>query len=274
LIFEKVMQVNSTIDAPFARLTQTKFSLAATFVLTKSLFLALFIMSAPAFADTLIVGSVYFDSEQAFNEVINLSSQHDNEGIAELIKNGHISSQTRENQDIVVLSSASTPDSLIEFRFLNGPTTFWVLAKNVTNLPKSLPTPTPAPLSPPTPTPESAPPPAETLTPSSKQHNRQRVNNARIADDNDKLTWHQVDGKLKWHPATNRHIARWSAVTLPVHNAHLGVSPGRPTTLPASSPRPTPTPLIMNEGTDLYNSDRTQPFKDYRKPPGQQPEQN
>jgi hypothetical protein len=30
----------------------------------------------------------------------------------------------------------------------------------------------------------------------------------------------------------------------------------------------------MNEGTDLYNSDRTQPFKDYRKPAGQQPEQN
>jgi hypothetical protein len=271
LIFEKVMQVNRAIEAPFARLTQMKSSPAATFVLTKSLFLALIIMSAPAFADTLIVGSVYFDSEQTFSEVINLSSQHDNEGIAELIKNGHISSQTREDQDIVVLSSASTPDSLIEFRFLNGPTTFWALAKNVTNLPKSLPTqtPTPAPFSTPkplaTPTPESAPLPTETLTPSSKQHNRQRGNNARFADDNDKRIRHQVDGKWKWHPAT------WSAVALPVHTANLGVSPGRPATVPASSPRPTPTPLIMNEGTDLYNSDRTQPFKDYRKPAGQQP---
>jgi hypothetical protein len=27
--------------------------------------------------------------------------------------------------------------------------------------------------------------------------------------------------------------------------------------------------LIMNEGTSLYNSDFTQPFKNYRKPAGQ-----
>ena len=183
-----------------------KSSLAATFVLTRSLFLALFITSAPVFADTLVVGFVYFDSEQTFNEVINLSSQHDNEGIAKLIKNGHISDRTREDQDIVVLTSGSTPDSPTEFRFLNGPTTFWTLAKNVTNFAKPTPTPTPLP----TPTPESTPLPTETLTPSSKQHNRQRDNNTRFDDDNDKRIWHQVDGKWKWYPANNRHVTGWS----------------------------------------------------------------
>ena len=111
------MQVNRIIDAPVARLTQTKSSLAATFVITRSLFIALFITSAPVFADTLVVGSVYFDSEQTLKEVINLSAQHDNEGIAKLIKNGHISDRTREEQDIVVLISGSTPESPAEFRF-------------------------------------------------------------------------------------------------------------------------------------------------------------
>ena len=51
--------------------------------------------------------------------------------------------------------------------------------------------------------------------------------------------------------------------------ANPRVSPSPATALPASSPRPTPTPLIMNEGTNLYNSDSTQPFKNYRKPAGQ-----
>jgi hypothetical protein len=49
--------------------------------------------------------------------------------------------------------------------------------------------------------------------------------------------------------------------------ANPRVSPSPATALPASSPRPTP--LIMNEGTNLYNSDSTQPFKNYRKPAGQ-----
>ena len=264
------MQVNRIIDAPFARLTQMKSSPTATLVLTKSLFLALSITSAPAFADTLIDGSVYFDSEQTLNEVINLSSQHDNEGIAKLIKNGHISDRTREDQDIVVLTSASTPDDPTEFRFLHGPTTFWTLAKNVTNLPKPLVTPTP--LS--TPIPESTPTPTEALIHPPEQHNRQHGNNARFDDDNDKRIWHQVDGKWKRYPVTNRHVTGWSAAAPPVHAANTRASPRRSATLPASSPRPTPTPLIMNEGTDLYNSDRTQPFKDYRKPAGQPPEQN
>jgi len=59
-------------------------------MITKSLFIALLITSVPVFADTLVVGSVYFDSLQTLKEVIKLSAQHDNEGIAKLIENGHV----------------------------------------------------------------------------------------------------------------------------------------------------------------------------------------
>src|SRR5260370_39120064 len=122
-MWEEVMKVNRLIVASVARLTQTS-------VITRSLFIALFITSIPVFADTLVVGSMYFDSEQTLKEVINLSAQHDNEGIAKLIQNGHISDLTREEKDIVVLISGSTPESPAEFRFLNGPTTYWTLTKN------------------------------------------------------------------------------------------------------------------------------------------------
>ena len=37
----------------------------------------------------------------------------------------------------------------------------------------------------------------------------------------------------------------------------------------AGAPHPTPTPLLMNTGTSLYNSDYTQPFKNAKKVPGQ-----
>jgi hypothetical protein len=114
------MEVNRIVVSSVARLTQTKLSLAPTFVITTCISVALFITSVPVFADTLLVGSVYFDSEQTLKEVINLSAQHDNEGIAKLIQSGHISDQTREEKDIVVLISGSTPESPAEFRFLNG----------------------------------------------------------------------------------------------------------------------------------------------------------
>ncbi len=170
------MQVNRTIVASVARLTPTKLLLAAMFVITRSSFIALFITSEPVYADTLVVGSMYFDSEQTLKEVINLSAQHDNEGIAKLIQDGHISDLTREEKDIVVLISGSTPESPAEFRFLNGPTTFWTLTKNVTTLAKSIPTPTPLPT--PLPTPELTPLPTEPPTPTSQQHNGKKENNA------------------------------------------------------------------------------------------------
>jgi hypothetical protein len=197
-------------------------------MIAKSLFIALFITSVPVFADTLMVGSVYFDSRQTLTEVIKLSAQHDNEGIAKLIENGHVSNQTGDEMDIVVLTSGSTPESPAEFRFLNGPTTYWTLTRNVTNLAKPLTTSSPVPSSPSVPvqppvvpsstpvvpsstpapasTPESAPVPTETPTPAAKHHHRQHESSAPFDDDNGQRIWHQVDGKWKWYPANKHHV--------------------------------------------------------------------
>ena len=174
-------------------------------MIAKFLFIALFITSVPVFADTLVVGSVYFDSVQTLKEVIKLSAQHDNEGIAKLIENGHISNQTGEEMDVVVLTSGSTPESPAEFRFLNGPTTYWTLTRNVTNVAKPIATSTPVPTPTPTATPEPTPVPAESPRPTSKQHHRQHKSNAPFDDDNGKRIWHQVDGKWKWYPANKHH---------------------------------------------------------------------
>jgi len=207
-MWQEVMKVNRIVVSSVARLTQTKLSLAATFVITTSIFVALFITSVPVFADTLVVGSIYFDSEQTLKEVINLSAQHDNEGIAKLIQNGHISDQTREEKDIVVLISGSTPESPAEFRLLNGPTTYWTMTKYVANLAKPIPTPTPlpTPTSTPVPTPTPAPTESPTPTPTSEHHRRQHESNAPFDDDNGQRIWHQVDGKWKWYPANSRHV--------------------------------------------------------------------
>jgi hypothetical protein len=173
-------------------------------MITKLLFIAFLLTCSPVFADTLLVRSVYFDSMQTLNEVIELSAQHDNEGIAKLINTGHISSQTAAEMDIVVLVMGSTPDSPAEFRFLNGPTTYWTLTKNVTDLAKPIatPTPTPAP-TPPTPAVEPTPIAAQSPTPVLKQSHR-RQNLSPLDDDNGRRIWHQVDGQWKWYPA-NRH---------------------------------------------------------------------
>jgi hypothetical protein len=172
-------------------------------MITKSLFIALSITSVPVFADTLVVGSVYFDSLQTLKEVIKLSAAHDNQGIAKLIENGHISNQTGEEMDIVVLISGSKAESPAEFRFLNGPTTYWTLTRNVTNVAKPIATSTPVPT--PTATPEPTPVPSESPTPTSKQNYRQHESNAPFDDDNGKRIWHQVDGKWKWYPANKHH---------------------------------------------------------------------
>ena len=171
----------------------------------KSLFIAIFFTSMPVFADTLLVRSVYFDSMQTLNEVVELSAQHDNEGIAKLINSGHISNQTSSDMDIVVLVMGSTSDSPAEFRFLNGPTTYWTLTKNVTDLAKPIATPTPPPPLP-TPTAEPAPPPAESPTPALKQSRRRQENLSPLDDDNGRRIWHQVDGQWKWYPANRHHV--------------------------------------------------------------------
>jgi hypothetical protein len=181
-------------------------------MITKSLFIAFFITSGPVLADTLVVGSVYFDSVQTLNEVIRLSAQHDNEGIARLIENGHVSNRTGADIDIVVLTSGSTPESPAEFRFLNGPTTYWTLTKNVTNFTRPIssstpvPTPAPTPQSAPTPAPQPTPVAAESPKPAAKHHQRQHESNAPFDDDNGQRIWHRVDGKWKYYFANKHHV--------------------------------------------------------------------
>jgi hypothetical protein len=172
-------------------------------MIIKSLYIAFILTCTPVFADTLLVRSVYFDSMQTLNEVLELSAQHDNEGIAKLINSGHISSQTAGEMDIVVLVMGSTPDSPAEFRFLNGPTTYWTLTKNVTNLAKPIEAPTPVPTLP-SPAVEPTPPASASPTPALKQSHRRQENLSPLDDDNGRRIWHQVDGQWKWYPA-NRH---------------------------------------------------------------------
>jgi hypothetical protein len=158
-------------------------------MVNKSLFVAFFITSVPVLADTLAIGTVYFDSAQTLQEVIKLSARGDNDSIAKLIDNGHISKQTADEVDIVVLASGSTPESPAEFRFLNGPTTFWTLTRNVTHVAK------PITITAPVSTPAGKP--AASLTLTSKHHRRRNESNAPLDDDNGQRIWHRVDGKGK-----------------------------------------------------------------------------
>jgi hypothetical protein len=176
-------------------------------MITKSLFIALLITSVPVFADKLAVGTVYFDSEQTLKEVIKLSAQHDNEAIAKLIDNGHVSNQTAEERDIVVLASGSAPESPAEFRFLNGPTTYWTLTRNVRNLAKPIAASTPVPTPTPAATLAPTPVPTESPTPTSKHSYRRHDSNTPFDDDNGKRVWHRVEGKWKWYPANKHHGA-------------------------------------------------------------------
>ena len=193
-----------------------KFPLNATMpgMVAKFLFIASFITSVTVFAETLLVGSVYYDSLQTLTEVNKLSAQHDNDGIAKLAENGHIRPQIATDMDIVVLLSGTTPEDPAEFRFLNGPTTYWTLTKNVANLSKpiAVSTPTPGPIAVATPWPtatptlESVPAPTESPRATSKHYQRQHESNAPFDDDNGRRIWHKVDGKWKWYLA-NKHPA-------------------------------------------------------------------
>ncbi len=101
-------------------------------MVTKWLLITLFATSVPVFGDTLLSGSVYFDSQKTLEEVVKLSVEKDNESILKLIKNGHVSQQTDSDRDIVILTIGITPESPAEFRFLVGPTTYWTLTRFVT----------------------------------------------------------------------------------------------------------------------------------------------
>lgn len=167
-------------------------------MITKSLFIALCITSVPVFADTLEVGTVYFDSKETLNEMIKLSAQHDNDAIAKLInQNGHVRNQTAADTNIIVLTTGSTPESPAEFRFVNGTTSYWTLTKYLADVARPIPESTP------TLTPE--PTPVHIVSPTA-HHTRLHESNNPFDDDNGQRIWHQVDGKWKWYPANRRHV--------------------------------------------------------------------
>jgi hypothetical protein len=162
----------------------------------------LFAASGSAFADTLVSGSIYFDSQNTLEEVVRLSAAKDNESILNLINSGHVSAQTHSNEEIVILTSGSTSESPAEFRFLSGPTTYWTLTKFVTKEQVVEPTPTPMPEQSPTPTvtPEISPTPAE------KRSRQKPENNDPSDDDNGRRIWHQVNGRWKWYFAHRKPV--------------------------------------------------------------------
>ena len=88
--------------------------------LMKFWLLALFATSGSVFADTLVSGSIYFDSQNTLEEVVKFSVARDNESILKLINSGQVSPQTRANEDIVILTTGLTSDSPAGFRFLLG----------------------------------------------------------------------------------------------------------------------------------------------------------
>jgi hypothetical protein len=203
-------------------------------MLSKLCLLTLFATSAPLFADTLLSGSIYFDSQKTLEEVVKLSAAKDNESILKLINSGHVSQQTEATKDIVILATGLTSESPAEFRFTSEPTTYWTLTKFVTREAAVEPTPTSAPEQSPAPaaTPESAstPVPAETPerapTRTKRRYSRELENNDPTDDDNGQRIWHKVDGRWKWYPAHRKSASK----ALPAEQ--------NPRVAPASPPTP------------------------------------
>jgi hypothetical protein len=148
-----------------------------------SLLMTLSFIPERAFADKLVSGSIYFDSQKMLEEVVQLSAEKDNESILKLINNGHVSQKTNSDQDIVVLTSGLTPESPAQFRFLTGPTTYWTLTKFVTKSVEPTPTPTPE----------------RSLSLTAQRKNRESESDAPSDDDNGQRIWHKVDGKWRWY---------------------------------------------------------------------------
>ena len=163
-----------------------------------------FLLSGSVFADTLVSGSIYFDSQETLKEVVKLSAAKDNESILKLINDGHVSQQTDTNKDIVVLTIGLTSDSPAEFRFVSEPATYWTLTKFVSKEAVSEPTPTSTPEQ--TATPAATP--EEMATPTEKRHRREPENNNPLDDDHGRRIWHKVDGRWKWYPVNRKPVKK------------------------------------------------------------------
>jgi hypothetical protein len=174
----------------------------------KSLSIALFATSVPVFADTLVSGSVYFDSEATLEEVVKLSAANDNESILKLISSGRVSPQTDSDKDIVVITSGVTPESPAEFHFSSGPTTYWTLTKFVTKQAVVEPTPSPATTPVPEQSPAATPVPEESPAATVKTQRRETENKKPLDDDHGRRIWHKVNGAWKWYPANKKPVKR------------------------------------------------------------------
>jgi hypothetical protein len=144
----------------------------------------------PLFADALVSGSVYFDSEQTYEEVKRLAAQGDNDGISRLIADRRVSQPVPEDVEVSVITSGHAPDGLVEFRFRNGATPYWSLAKSVRPNSPSAPVLEPAPA--PNPSQGSRDLPAATPSLSHRvvHHAKRRLHRY----------WHLVNGHLYWSP--------------------------------------------------------------------------
>jgi hypothetical protein len=74
---------------------------------------------------------------------------------------------------------------------------------------------------------------------------------------------HPKIAQAKLRSSTPRH-ENFHVATIKAKTRSTASSPQH-----VGAPHPTPTPLLMNAGTSLYNSDYTQPFKNVKKLPGQ-----
>jgi hypothetical protein len=175
-------------------------------MLRKFCLLTLLAASTPLFADTLISGSIYFDSQKTLEEVVKLSAAKDNESILKLINSGHVSQQTEARKDIIILTTGLTSESPAEFRFTSDPTTYWTLAKFVIREAVVEPTPTPAPEQSPTPMETSERGPGSTRT--KRHHLKDSENDDPADDDNGQRIWHKVNGRWKWYPAHQKSVKK------------------------------------------------------------------
>jgi hypothetical protein len=150
----------------------------------------------PLFADALASGSVYFDSEQTYEEVKRLAAQGDNEGISKLIADRHVSQPVPNDVEVSVITSGQAPDGLVEFRFQNGATPYWSLAKWVRpsspGVPVLEPVPSPNPSQASRDLPVATPSPLGVPSHSHRvvHHGKRRMHRY----------WHLVNGHLYWSP--------------------------------------------------------------------------
>jgi hypothetical protein len=178
-------------------------------VMMKTLLILFITAASPALGDTLLKGAVYFDSRETLDQIVTLAGAEDNAAIDRLINQGRISLPTETEQEVVVALAGNTPESPVQFHFLNSPTPYWTLNRFLVSRPlisaTPIPLPTPAstsaqearPVGSPSPLPLRTPPPSEEgETPPATMHKKHR----HAAEGQDKVApFHTDGGRRIWH---------------------------------------------------------------------------